>query len=82
MKSKFLWHNFRDSRHLNGEDERVDGNIRRNRLEGPSSPLPSKRDSSREPSAREVERAKEEAVGGKRDECKKGEVLQRYLHIL
>lgn len=42
MQSKYLWHNFADSRRLSGEDARVEDLGRRQGLVGESSPLPSK----------------------------------------
>jgi hypothetical protein len=83
VNSKFLWHNFTDSRRLQGDDARVEKLGQQMGLSGESSPVRPSGGSSAKPAqkvaggnkehtAGEVQRAKEEAVGGKADKCIKG----------
>lgn len=63
MYSKFLWHNFRDSRNPTPVDTRLERQAQGMGITGASSPLPS---------ASAVRRSREEASGGKKDRCQKG----------
>lgn len=88
MGSKYRWFDFADSRNLQGDDATVERLGQRQGITGASSPLPGKpaaspslsksktsskvMGESRAHTAGEIEAADRNAVGGKRDKCKKG----------
>lgn len=70
MISKYLWHSFADSRRPSPIDQRLERQAQQLGVTGQSSPLP--QNAKVVPTAREVEKAREKASGGKKDRCNKG----------
>ena len=73
MKNWSRTYDFADSRNLQGDDARVERNIQRNQLAGPSSPIaPKKSSQSSAPSASAVRASHEKVVGGGHKRCSLG----------